>query len=89
MQELLKRLQDRHVECAEAVAKKGAADAASAAAVSGVDQVARSRRKRCDVSEEEFERRHALVQDENFWGVAARNRQCNAFQVERESQLLV
>ena len=34
MQELLKRLQDRHVECAEAVAKKGAADAASAAAVS-------------------------------------------------------
>ena len=34
MQELLKRLQDRHVQCAEAVAKKGAADAASAAAVS-------------------------------------------------------
>ena len=25
------------------------------------------RRKRCDVSEEEFERRHALVQDEIFW----------------------
>jgi hypothetical protein len=47
------------------------------------------RRKRCDVSEEEFERRHALVQDENFWGVTARNRHCNAFQVERESQLLV
>ena len=23
--------------------------------------------KRCDVSEEEFERRHALVQDEKFW----------------------
>ena len=34
LQELLKRLQDRHVQCAEAVAKKGAADAASAAAVS-------------------------------------------------------
>ncbi len=34
LKELLKRLQDRHVECAEAVAKKGAADAASAAAVS-------------------------------------------------------
>ena len=34
MQELLKRLQDRHVQCAEAVAKKGAADAASVAAVS-------------------------------------------------------
>ncbi len=34
LQELLKRLQDRHVECAEAVAKKGAADATSAAAVS-------------------------------------------------------
>ena len=34
LQELLKRLQDRHVEYAEAVAKKGAADAASAAAVS-------------------------------------------------------
>ena len=33
MQELLKRLQDRHVECAQAVAKKAAADAASAAAV--------------------------------------------------------
>ena len=30
MQELLKRLQDRHVECAQAVAKKAAADAASA-----------------------------------------------------------
>ncbi len=25
------------------------------------------RRKRCDVSAEEFERRHALVQDEKFW----------------------
>ena len=24
-------------------------------------------RKRCDVSEEEFERRHALVQDEQLW----------------------
>jgi hypothetical protein len=34
LQELLKRLQDRHVQCAEAVAKKGAADAASAATVS-------------------------------------------------------
>ena len=34
LQELLKRLQDRHVECAQAVAKKAAADAASAAAVS-------------------------------------------------------
>jgi len=32
-QELLKRLQDRHVNCAEAVAKKAAADAASAATV--------------------------------------------------------
>jgi hypothetical protein len=30
-QELLKRLQDRHVDCAEAVAKKAAADAVSAA----------------------------------------------------------
>jgi hypothetical protein len=34
LQELLKRLQDRHVECAGAVAKKAAADAASAATVS-------------------------------------------------------
>ena len=34
LKEMLKRLQDRHVECAEPVAKKGAADAASAAAVS-------------------------------------------------------
>ncbi len=34
LQVLVKRLQDRHVECAEAVAKKGVADAASAAAVS-------------------------------------------------------
>ena len=34
LKELLQRLQDRHVECAEAVAKKAAADAASAAAVS-------------------------------------------------------
>ncbi len=34
LQELLKRLQDRHVDCAEAVAKKAAADAASAATVS-------------------------------------------------------
>ena len=34
MQELLKRLQDRHGECAQAVAKKDAADAASAATVS-------------------------------------------------------
>ena len=33
MQELLKRLQDRHVDCAEALAKKAAADAASAATV--------------------------------------------------------
>jgi hypothetical protein len=34
LQELLKRLQDRHVECAQAVAKKAAADSASAATVS-------------------------------------------------------
>ncbi len=34
LQELLKRLQDRHVDCAGAVAKKAAADAASAAIVS-------------------------------------------------------
>ena len=33
LQELLKRLQDRHVDCTEAVAKKAAADAASAATV--------------------------------------------------------
>jgi hypothetical protein len=33
LQELLKRLQDRHVNCAEAVAKKAAADAASAGTV--------------------------------------------------------
>jgi hypothetical protein len=33
LQELLKRLQDRHVNCAETVAKKAAADAASAATV--------------------------------------------------------
>jgi hypothetical protein len=33
LQELLKRLQDRHVECAQPVAKKAAADAASAATV--------------------------------------------------------
>ncbi len=34
MQELLKRLQDRHVECAQAVAKKADADAASTSTVS-------------------------------------------------------
>ena len=34
LQELLKRLQDRHVDCAEAVVKKAAADAVSAATVS-------------------------------------------------------
>jgi len=34
LQELLKRLQDRHVECAEDVAKKAAPDTASAATVS-------------------------------------------------------
>jgi hypothetical protein len=33
LQELLKRLQDRHVDCTEAVAKKAAVDAASAATV--------------------------------------------------------
>jgi hypothetical protein len=33
LQELLKRLQDRHVDCAEAVAKKGGADSASTATV--------------------------------------------------------
>jgi hypothetical protein len=33
LQELLKRLQDRHVDCAEALAKKAAADAVSAATV--------------------------------------------------------
>jgi hypothetical protein len=33
LQELLRRLQDRHVDCAEAVAKKAAADAASAARI--------------------------------------------------------
>jgi hypothetical protein len=33
LQKLLKRLQDRHVDCAETVAKKAAADAASAATV--------------------------------------------------------
>jgi hypothetical protein len=34
LQELLKRLQDRHVDCAEALAKTAAADAVSAATVS-------------------------------------------------------
>jgi hypothetical protein len=34
LQELLKRLQDRHVDCAEALTKKAAADAQAAAAVS-------------------------------------------------------
>jgi hypothetical protein len=34
LQEFLKRLQDRHVDCAEAVAKKAASDAASATTVS-------------------------------------------------------
>ena len=34
LQELLKRLQDRHVDCAEALAQKAAADATSAATVS-------------------------------------------------------
>jgi hypothetical protein len=34
LQELLKRLQDRHVDCAEALTKKAAADAQEAAAVS-------------------------------------------------------
>ena len=34
MKELLKRLQDRHVECAEAVAQKSAADAQAVADVS-------------------------------------------------------
>ncbi len=33
MQEMLKRLQDRHVDCVEAVAKKAATDVASAATV--------------------------------------------------------
>jgi hypothetical protein len=33
LQELLKRLQDRHVDCAEAVAKKTAADTTSSATV--------------------------------------------------------
>ena len=33
LQQLLKRLQDRHVDCAEVLAKKAAADAASAATV--------------------------------------------------------
>ncbi len=33
LQELLKRLQDRHVDCAEALTKKAAADAVSAATV--------------------------------------------------------
>ena len=37
LQELLKRLQDRHVQCAEAVAKKAAADAASPATVEASD----------------------------------------------------
>jgi hypothetical protein len=45
------------------------------------------RRRRCDVSEEEFERRQALVKQES--GVAATHRQRHTFQVERESQLLV
>ncbi len=34
LKELLRRLQDRHVDCAEAVAKKAAADTASAVTVS-------------------------------------------------------
>jgi hypothetical protein len=34
LQELLKRLQDRHVDCAEVVAKKATSDAVSAATVS-------------------------------------------------------
>ena len=83
LQELLKRLQDRHVECAQAVAKKATADAQAAAAVSLAEHRCRAklrqplrdarapadqepRRNRRDVSEEKFERRHALVQDENF-----------------------
>ena len=40
------------------------------------------RRRRSEVSEEEFERRQALVKHQSFWAWLT-------FQVERESQLLV
>ncbi len=47
------------------------------------------RRRRSEVSEEEFERRQVLVKHQSFLGVAATHRQRHTFQVERESQLLV
>ncbi len=63
--------------CVAAAAGTGASGASiegqAAAAVITVLRDARvpgdeqPHRKRCDVSEEEFERRHAQVQDEKFW----------------------
>jgi hypothetical protein len=63
--------------CVAAAAGTGASGASiegqAAAAVITVLRDARApgdeqpRRKRCDVSEEEFERRHDQVQDEKFW----------------------
>jgi hypothetical protein len=70
--------------CVAAAADTGASGASiegkAAAAVITALRDARApgdeqpRRKRCDVSEEEFERRHAQVQDEKFWKKNKKNR---------------
>ena len=69
------RVQNRSISAAAGTAASGASMEGQAAAAvvtalrdarTPVDQ--QPRHKRCDVSEEEFERRYAVVQDENFWG---------------------
>ncbi len=60
LQELLKRLQDRHVDCAEAVAKKAERRHAQV-------QDEKFERRHTQVQDEKFERRHAQVQDEKIW----------------------
>jgi len=93
LQELLKRLQDRHVDCAEAVAKKAAADAASAATVDPDApnvlqammqlQQAKSRAEAANKLALEAEKERDAAEK------AVEELKRHTFQVERESQLLV
>jgi len=97
LQELIKRLEENHGNCAEALAKKAAADAVSAATVNPdapnvlqammkLEQVnVRTKTANKVALEEEKENYAAEKAVEDL----KRKRQCNAFQVERESQLLV
>ncbi len=93
MQELLKRLQHRHVDCAEAVAKKAAADAASTATVSPDTPNVLQAMMKLEQAKSRAEAANKLAleteKERDAPEKAVEELKHHTFQVERESQLLV